>query len=65
MKFYNRENEIDIIAVNEMVTKVLIAEVKRNRDKINLEKLKNKSVKLKKDFKKYSITYMKYSLEEM
>lgn len=42
----NNENEIDIVAVNEMEKKVVIAEVKRNRDKINLEKLKTKSVKL-------------------
>lgn len=61
----NNENEIDIVAVNEMEKKVLIAEVKRNRDKINLEILKTKSVKLVQEFKGFSVTYLKYSLEEM
>lgn len=61
----NNENEIDIVAVNEMGKKVLIAEVKRNSDKINLEKLKSKSVKLVQEFKGFSVTYLKYSMEEM
>lgn len=61
----NNENEIDIVAINEMEKKVLIAEVKRNRDKINLEKLKTKSVKLNEELKGYTVNYLKYSLEEM
>lgn len=48
-----------------MEKKVVIAEVKRNRDKINLEKLKTKSVKLVEEFKGFSVTYLKYSMEEM
>lgn len=61
----NNENEIDIVAVNELERIVLIAEVKRNRDKINLEKLKSKSVKLTEQFKGFTVDYLRLSLEEM
>ncbi|MBC8391256.1 MAG: ATP-binding protein [Deltaproteobacteria bacterium] len=40
------ENEIDIVAVNEMKKKILMAEVKLNLSKISIKKLKEKSEKL-------------------
>ena len=59
------ENEIDIVAVNEMEKKVLIAEVKLNPKKIDLNSVKNKSLKLIEDFKSYTIEYKGYSMLDM
>jgi hypothetical protein len=59
------ENEIDIVAVNEMEKKVLIAEVKLNPKKIDLNSVKNKSLKLIEDFKSYTIEYKGYSMVDM
>src|SRR5690606_15989924 len=42
----NNQNEIDIVAVNDMEKKVLFAEVKRNAKNISIEKLKEKSKNL-------------------
>lgn len=61
----NNENEIDIVAINEMEKKVLIAEVKLNPNKIDLDLLQKKSLKLTERFKSYTIEYRGYSLLEM
>jgi len=61
----NNDNEIDIVALNEMEKSMLIAEVKLNPKKIDLEVLKNKSVKLIEGFKSYRIDYKGYSIEDM
>lgn len=61
----NNQNEIDIIAINELEKSVLIAEVKRNRDKINLDNLKEKSIKINEQLKGFKTKYLKLSLEEM
>lgn len=61
----SNQNEIDIVALNELEKKVLIAEVKLNIKKINLDVLEEKSKKLEKNFKKYEIQYIGYSLENM
>jgi AAA+ ATPase superfamily predicted ATPase len=41
-----RENEIDIIAVNDFEKRLLIGEVKRNRERINLHILENKAAEI-------------------
>ena len=61
----NNDNEIDIVAVNELEKKVLIAEVKLNPKKIDLDDLKNKSYRLIGDFKSYTIEYKGYSIVDM
>ncbi len=61
----SNQNEIDVVALNELEKKVLIAEVKLNTKKINLDVLEEKSKKLEKNFKKYEIQYIGYSLEDM
>lgn len=61
----SNQNEIDIVALNELEKKVLIAEVKLNTKKINLDVLEEKSKKLEKNLKKYEIQYIGYSLEDM
>lgn len=59
------KNEIDIVAINEMNKKALIAEVKLNKKKINLDLLKLKASKLYNSLKDYEITYEGFSLEDM
>lgn len=58
-------NEIDLVAINELERKIILAEVKLNKKKIDLKKLESKSEKLLKDFKDYKIEYVKLSLEDM
>jgi len=58
-------NEIDIIALNECGRKAVIAEVKRNADKINLNVLRKKSETLVKQLPDYLIEYRGLSLEDM
>ena len=48
------ENEIDLIALNDFEKKGLVAEVKRNPDKINYTLLAQKMANLPKEFSKYS-----------
>jgi AAA+ ATPase superfamily predicted ATPase len=59
------KNEIDIVAINEMEKIALIAEVKLNKDKINLNLLKQKAKKLEKKLNGYKIEYVGYSLEDL
>lgn len=61
----NNQNEIDIVAVNELEKKVLFGEVKRNSDKINLVILTAKTQNLVAQFKGYQITYSGFSMEDM
>ncbi len=58
------KNEIDIVAVNDIEKKILICEVKLNPQKINLNKLKEKSKKLIERFKEYSFEYKGFSLDD-
>ena len=59
------QNEIDIVAVNDDEKKMLIAEVKRNPEKIDLELLEKKAQKLLQKHKGYEVTFTGYSLEDM
>lgn len=61
----NHQNEIDIIAINDLKKTVLFAEVKRNRKNISIPQLTEKSVGLAEQFKGYKIQYKGYSLEDM
>lgn len=58
-------NEIDIVAINELDKYALIAEVKLNKSKININALKTKALTLKDDLKGYDIDFASYSLEDM
>jgi len=58
-------NEIDIVALNSLEKRVLIAEVKVNRAKIDLTLLANKSAALVEKLPGYEIEYTGLSLEEM
>ncbi len=59
------QNEIDIVAINEDEKKILVAEVKRNPEKINLALLKKKSQKILQKHKKYTVECKAYALEDM
>lgn len=59
------ENEIDIIAINDFEKKLLVGEVKRNKDRINLHILENKAVEITKKYGEYTIEYKAFSLEDM
>jgi len=59
------KNEIDIVAINEAEKKLLIAEVKRDKKRINLNTLQEKSKKLLQKFKGYEVEYRAFSLEDL
>ena len=59
------QNEIDIVALNELEKTAIIAEVKRNKAKINLHILQNKAQNLVKQLPGYSIEYRGFSLDDM
>ncbi|GHT61329.1 ATPase [Bacteroidia bacterium] len=59
------QNEIDIVALNEYEKTAIIAEVKRNKDKINLHILQNKAENLVKKLAGYTTEYRGLSLEDM
>lgn len=59
------QNEIDIVALNDEQKTMLIAEVKMNPKRIDLNALENKAQKLVSKYNRYKIEYMGYSLEDM
>ena len=59
------QNEIDIVAINNLEKKVLIGEVKINLKKIDLEILKQKAKKLEKELSGYEYEYLAFSLDDM
>jgi AAA+ ATPase superfamily predicted ATPase len=59
------QNEIDIVAVNDEQKSILMAEVKRNKNKISLGVLEKKAQKLLIARKKYTVTFAGFSLDDM
>lgn len=60
------ENEIDLIALNEFDHTGIVAEVKRNPDKISPAELQRKIGMLpSSDFGRYKLTQLAYSIEDM
>lgn len=59
------QNEIDIVAINELKKTVLFAEVKRQKEKINLCLLQEKSTNLQQQFKGYELSFQGFSLADM
>ena len=58
-------NEIDIVAINDLDKKILCCEVKMNKNKINLNILKEKSIALQKRYANYEFIYRALSLEDI
>ena len=61
----NGVNEIDMIALNEFEHKGIVAEIKRNPDKISITTLEGKVLALPKEFDKYNLSSMALSIEDM
>lgn len=59
------QNEIDIVAINELDKKLLIAEVKLNADRINISKLKHKSAKIIQKYPYFKVRYKSLSLKDI
>ena len=59
------QNEIDIIALNEMDKTMLIAEVKLNESKLKINQLKEKAIAIVSKFSEYSIEYKGFSLNDI
>jgi AAA+ ATPase superfamily predicted ATPase len=59
------ENEIDIVAINEMQKKISFCEVKRNRKKINLDLLKQKSFAIIQQYPTFEAEYLAFSIDDM
>ena len=59
------KNEIDIVALNEYEKTAIIAEVKRNGNKINLDHLQQKSANLLRQLNGYRVEYRGLSLDDM
>lgn len=59
------QNEIDIVALNELDKTALIAEVKRNADNIRLSQLKTKAQKLTQKLAGYEVSYRGFALEDL
>ena len=61
----DNKNEIDIVAVNDLEKTMLLAEVKRKKENINLRTLNGKSKALRDHFSDYSIELRGFSMEDM
>ncbi|TKC08678.1 ATP-binding protein [Pedobacter frigoris] len=59
------ENEIDLIAINDIDKTGIIAEVKRNPKKINIDLLTTKAKALQKELAKYKIQVKGFSMKDM
>lgn len=61
----SNQNEIDIVAINEMEKKAVFVEVKRKTENINLDILKEKSTKLVQSLTGYEFNYKGFSIDDM
>ena len=59
------QNEIDMIALNDIDKTAIIAEIKRQKKKINPTELGNRVATLNKELKNYTITQIGLSMEDM
>jgi len=59
------QNEIDIVAVDDIIKEIYFAEVKLNREKIKMGKLKEKSLKLLKRYPEYKVQYEGLSIVDI
>lgn len=59
------ENEIDLIALNDLDKTAIVAEVKRNPKKIDLKLLQSKTASIKKELSKYKVELKGFSMDDM
>lgn len=60
----NNANEIDIVAINDMEKRILIAETKLNKNKINLQALMEKGQRLLKHYPNYTPKFLALSISD-
>ena len=58
------ENEIDLIAIEKLDRRATIAEVKRNKEKYNPQKLEKKYERIKHNLRGYKVELIGLSMEE-
>ena len=58
------QNEIDLVAINDLKNKLIVAEIKMNKSRINLDNLKKKAVKLLESYQGYELTWLGLGLED-
>lgn len=65
--YWNRkgEDEIDLIALDEIEKKAIVAEIKRNRQNIKMDALMLKGASIQKELNGYSVEYRGLSMEDM
>ncbi len=59
------QNEIDLIAVNEVDREIVIGEIKRNKSRIDLKRLKEKAINIMLKQKGWNINFVALSLDDM
>ena len=59
------QNEIDMIALNDIDKTAVVAEIKRQRRKFSPTELAEKTATLNKELSKYSVTQIGLSMEDM
>lgn len=59
------QNEIDIMAIDDLEKELYFAEVKMNKDKIKINKLKEKTENIIKKYKGYKIVFEALSIEDI
>jgi AAA+ ATPase superfamily predicted ATPase len=66
-KYWDRKgvNEIDIIALDDIDGKALVAEVKRKPNKIDLSVLQAKAFSLSNELSKYAVSFQALSMNDM
>jgi len=65
--YWNRkgEDEIDIVALNDMEKQIIFFEVKRNKNRISISLLENKARELVRRYSNYHVEYKAFSLDNM
>ncbi len=65
--YWNRkgEDEIDLIVLDEIEKKAVVAEIKRNRQNIKMDALMLKGASIQKELNGYSVEYRGLSMEDM
>lgn len=57
-------NEIDLVAINDLDKKLVMAEIKSNKKRIRLNELKAKAEKLLRGYPNYEVSFLALSLED-
>ena len=58
------QNEIDLVAVNDLKKELTVVEIKMNKARINLDSLKRKAGKLLESYQGYEVTWLGLGLED-